>query len=670
MINDLELKNYPFGGDYSPEQWPEELQEKDIRLMQELGVNTVTINVHSWIFDEPAEDAYDFSWLDRVMSRLKKADISVIMATGTTATPAWLYQKDHGILKTDIKGRALKHGVRERFCPTSPTYIAAIEKLVTALASHYQDEKSILLWHLNNELSGFCYCEHCEKEFRIWLERKYGTITALNDAWCTAMWGRYYTSFDDIMAPTELNELYVNVNKEGFDLDSLPTEAIEYARFMSEKHAELFAFESECIKKYVPDAVCTNNFQFRDRFNYHEIAKTLDVIALDIYPNRGESSYEASFNLDAARNFITEDKPFLIMEMSPNHASWAKCCSSKRPGEIGKIAMDNIAHGANSALYFQIRRTPAGFEKFHGAMISHAGHLDTRIAQELKALGADIAKLPLDLQTEGLGAQVAVIHDWDEKLGVEIPCTVQKMIDYSAEVKHYYRYFHDHNINVDVISLDQEFARYRLIVAPMVCMVREEYAQRLENFVEDGGTLVLTYYSGYTNECDYMYLGGQPGPFRKIAGLWVEEIDGARPEDDNSMVFPDGFTCGAGWMCDVIRTEGANILARYGGGYYKDTPCLTENTYGKGTCIYIGTKPDQAGTDRILDMAVGKVGVNPVLSTPGLVRATRRGAYLFLINHGETEETVDLHGELSNVLTGKMERHCVLAANAYAVYRG
>lgn len=669
MISDLQLKNYPFGGDYSPEQWPEELQEEDIRLMQELGVNTVTINVHSWIFDEPEEGVYDFSWLDKVMVRLKRARIAVIMATGTTATPAWLYQKDHGILKTDIKGRALKHGVRERFCPTSPTYVNAIEKLVTALASHYKDEKNILLWHLNNELSGFCYCGHCEEEFRIWLEGKYGTIRALNEAWCTAMWGRYYTSFDDIMAPTELNELYENVNGEGFDLDSLPTEAIEYARFMSEKHAELFDLESKCIKEYIPDAVCTNNFQFRDRFNYHRIARSLDVIALDIYPNRGDPSYEAAFNLDSARNFIEQDKPFFIMEMTPNHASWAKCCAAKRPGELGKIAMDNIAHGANSALYFQIRRTPAGFEKFHGAMISHAGHLDTRIARELKALGKDLAKLPPDLQHEGLSAKVAVIHDWDEKLGVEIPCTVQKMIDYSAEVKHYYRYFHDHNINVDVISLDQEFSRYRLVVAPMVCMVREEYAQRLVKFVEDGGVLVLTYYSGYTNECDYMYLGGQPGPFRKIAGLWVEEIDGVRPEDDNHMVFPDGSTCGAGWMCDVIRTEGANVLARYGDGYYKDTPCLTENTYGKGLCIYIGAKPDQAGTDRILGMAVDKAGVSSVFSAPGLVRATVRGPYLFLINHGDIEETIDLHEELTNILTGEKERSCVLAANGYAVYR-
>lgn len=669
MANGLELKRFLFGGDYCPEQWPESVWEEDIRLMKKLGVNAVTINVHSWAFDEPEEGRYDFSWLDKVVSMLKDAGIGIIMATGTTSAPAWLYQKDHGSMKTDIKGRALKHGVRERFCPTSPSYRKAVRGIVSALAEHYKDESDIVLWHLNNELSGFCYCENCEKEFRKWLGKKYGTIGNLNERWCSAMWGRHYFSFDDIMAPTELNELYVNVNNQGFNLDSLPTEAIEYARFMSDMHAQLFAIESECIKNAIPDAVCTNNYQFRDRFNYHRIAEALDTIALDIYPNRGDASSEAAFNLDIARNFKTQDTPFMIMEMTPNHASWSSICCAKRPGEIARIAINNIAHGANSALYFQIRRTPAGFEKFHGAMISHSGHLDTRIARELKALSDDLGKLPLDLMKESLHAEVAVIHDWDEKLGVEVPCTVQKNIDYGKEVKYYYRYFHDRNINVDVISLDQDFSKYKIIVAPMVCMIREEYAQNLQRFVENGGHLVLTYYSGYTDECDKVYLGGQPGPLRKTAGLWVEELDGVRPEDENELRFADGFSCKAGWMCDVIRPETAKTLACYTKQYYKDSPCVLRNRLGDGLCTYIGAKPDRDGLDYILDDVLSTTDVRPVMKTPALVRASRRGKYLFLINFAEDEQVVPLENEMENVLTGTKETQCRLGANGYAIYR-
>ncbi|MCF0237187.1 MAG: beta-galactosidase, partial [Sphaerochaetaceae bacterium] len=278
MVESPKLNGFPFGGDYSPEMWTDDVLLKDIELMRELGVNTVTLNVHTWIYDEPEEGKFDFSWLDKTIKRLKKENIGIIMATGTTAPPAWLYQKDHKILKTDIKGRAIKHGVREKFCPTSTTYIEAIKKMVSALANHYKDEESIIAWHLNNELSGFCYCEHCEQEFRLWLKKKYGTIENLNNQWCTAMWGRSYTSFEDIYAPTELNELYLNVNGDGFDLDSLPTEAIEYARFMSNAHKNLFELESTIIKSIIPSALCTNNFQFRDRFNYHEIARPLDFI--------------------------------------------------------------------------------------------------------------------------------------------------------------------------------------------------------------------------------------------------------------------------------------------------------------------------------------------------------------------------------------------------------
>lgn len=668
-MNELKLKRIPFGGDYSPEQWPREVWDEDIRLMKELGVNTVTINVHSWIMSEKEDGKIDFSFLDDVVSMLRKADIDIVMATGSVALPSWMYKKDPNVIRTDIKGRKNKFGVRERFCPTSETFLSHVKRFDIALAEHFKDEKGIIIWHLNNELSGFCYCEHCEAEFRRYLKDKYGTIENLNDAWCTAMWGRTYTSFDDICAPTELNEVYINVDEQGFDLDALPTEAIEYARFMSKAHEDLLKMEADCIKAVIPDAVCTNNYQFRGRFNYHTIARPLDIVSLDIYPRKGDDPSIAALNLDISRNFISQGKPFLIMEMSPNHASWATVCAAKRPGEIALSEMTNIAHGANSALYFQIRRTPAGFEKFHGAMISHAGHLDTRIARELKALSADLGKLPLDLLGQTVKAEAAVIHDWDEKLGVEIPCSIQKGIDYTEEVRYYYSYFNRKNIPVDVISLDQDFSRYRLIVAPMLCMIREEYAKALEKFVENGGTLVLTYFSGYTNECDYSYLGGQPGPLRKTAGLWVEEIDGLKPEESNAMVFHDGTRCSVSYMCDVIRIESAETLAVYADDYYSGMPCLTRNRLGKGECIYIGAKPDKEGLWRILDAAVSDSGVKPVLDTPEGVSAAARGDYLFLLNYATEERTVTLPCAMSDVLSGDRKSECTLKPYGYAVLR-
>ena len=668
-MNELKLRRIPFGGDYSPEQWSHDVWKEDMKLMKELGVNTVTINVHSWIMSEREEGRIDFAFLDDVVAMLKENDIDIIMATATTAPPAWMYQKDHGILKTDIKGRASKYGVRERFCPTSVTYRQHVEKFVSALAEHFKDEKSILLWHLNNELSGFCYCEHCEQRFRNYLKEKYGTIENLNERWCTAMWGRTYTSFDDIYAPTELNELYLNVNGDGMDLDSLPTEAIEYARFQSEAHRELFDLETQCIRKFIPDAVCTNNYQFRGRFDYHRIADPIDIISLDIYPEKTDPSYKASFNLDIARNFKKQDTPFLIMEMTPNHASWAKVCASKRPGEIGLYAMTNIAHGADSALFFQIRRTPAGFEKFHGAMIAHVGHLDTRIGRELKALSHDLCRIPLDILGMTLSPEVAVIHDWDEKLGVEIPCSVQKGIDYTKEVMHYYRFFHENNIATDVISLDQDFSKYKLIVAPMLCMLRGEYAEKLRTFTESGGILVLTYFSGYTDECDYMYLDGQPGPLKDVAGLWVEEIDALSPGESNRMVFHDGTSVSVSYMCDVIRDNGAEVLAVYGDDYYEGLPCLTRNRFGKGECIYIGAKPDSAGVDRILSIALSDAGITRGLDTPEGVRAVRRGDYLFLLNYSGEDRTVTLQESMLNVLSDEKTEEVFLPPNGYCLLK-
>lgn len=665
--NKLKLDMLPFGGDYCPEQWSEEIWQKDIEYMHQIGVNTVTINVHSWIVNQPSEDIIDFSFLDKIVSLLSKANIKIIMATSTTCAPAWLYQKDSGTLKTDIQGRKQKHGVREHFCPTSKNYREAVEKMVKALAKHYKNEQNIFLWHLNNEFAGFCYCESCEKHFRQWLKKKYKTIENLNQQWCSVMWGRKYTSFEDIYAPTELNEVYVDAMGPGTTIDSLPTEAIEYSRFMSDMHKELLELEATCIKDIIPNAVCTNNFQFRGRFDYHRMATPLDIVSYDCYPNKREDAYEYDFNLDIARNLQNQDQPFLIMEMTPNHGSWSFVCSAKRPGEVGRIAMDCIAHGANSSLYFQIRRTPAGFEKFHGAMISHCGHLDTRIAKELTSYSNDLKKIPLSIQTQSLNPEVAIIHDWDEKLGVEIPCTVRKLINYSAEVKHYYRYFHDNNYNIDVISLNQDFNKYKLIVAPMITMIREEYAKKLEEFVSLGGTLVLTYLSGYTNECDYMYLGGQPGPLRKVAGLWIEEIDGLADDECNTMVMSDNTELKCSYMCDVIRTETAETLATYKDYFYKGQPCLTKNKFGKGSCYYIGSKLDKPSLDILFNRIIQELKLKPIMTTPDKVYATQRGNLTFVINHSDDEKQIELAKPMHEILSDLTEKKFYLKPQGYLV---
>lgn len=666
--NKLVLDRMPFGGDYSPEQWPKDVWEEDLRMMKELGVNAVTINVHSWIISEPSNGNIDFTFLDSVIAMLKKADVQIIMGTGSTATPDWLYKEDKRTLRTDIKGRAKKHGVREMFCATSISYRFAVQRFVRALAKHYKNEKDIILWHLNNELSGFCYCETCERKFQKWLQAKYQTIENLNAQWCTPMWGRKYSSFEDIVVPSELNEVYIDAVGPGTQIDALPTEAIEYARFVSDMHKELFIMESQCIKEYIPHAVCTNNFQFRDRFNYHNIAQALDVISYDYYPSKNQEPHEYNFNLDISRNFITQDTPFILMEMTPNHASWSNVCAAKRPGEVGRIAMDAIAHGANSSLFFQIRRTPAGFEKFHGAMISHSGHLDTRIARELTAYAQDLAKFPMDLQTMGLGAKVAVIHDWDNKLGVEIPCTIRKGINYSKECAEYYRYFHDNNINVDVISIGQDYSRYAIVVAPMLSMIEESEAKRLEQYVAQGGILLLTYLSGYTNKCDYMHLNGQPGPLRPVAGLWVEEIDGLTDEEQNTMEFGDGTKFTVGFMCDVIRLETAEPLAVFGHYYYRGMPSFTKNTFGKGLCYYLGTKPESQGIDYVLSLLCKKAGISSILKTPRKVFAVQRGKYLFILNHGDEEHDIDLLIDRKNFFTEKIESVCTLGPQGYAVY--
>lgn len=645
----IELFNgIPFGGDYCPDQWDAETWKEDIRIMKHYGVNTVTINVHSWVQTEREEGKFDFTFLGEIVGMLTENGFNIIMGTSTTAIPNWMGKKYPEMILTDINCRRHTPGTRENYCANSPMYREKIAAICNAIAEHFKDNQNIKLWHMANELGHVCYCENCAKNFRTYLKKKFGTLEALNRAWNTAMWGHVYTDWDEIDPPNALNELYgYSEGVRDISIHSLPTEAIEYLRFYSESIRECYDIESAAIRKHIPNALVTNNFQFRT-LDYHRACAASDVISFDSYPKKYEKPYHSALNYDICR-CLHPGKPFMIMEMTPNHASWELCATLKRPGEVTLNALKGLAHGADSSLFFQIRRSRAGFEKFHGAMIAHVGHENTRIGRELCSLGESLKKIQDHLKDTTVDAKVAVICDFESKFGVEIPCTIQKDIQYFDEVGHYYRYFNEHNIPVDAVQATADFSKYDLIVAPMFYMLSKDTGERLDAFVKNGGVFVATYYSGLADLNDEIYPGGYPGLFKEMAGIWVEETDALQTYESNSMEMADvigGGSCACGYMCDVIHPEGASVLATYGSDFYQGTPCLTENHYGKGWTVYIGSKPEAQGVDRILDHCCALAKVQPLGSFPDGIEASMRTGkdhgLLFLFNHNSQDTAVKL----------------------------
>lgn len=637
----------PFGGDYCPEQWDEATWQEDIRLMQELGVNTVTINVHSWVMNQPAEGVFDYSKLDKIVDLLTDAGIRIIMGTATTAVPNWMGKKYPEIMMMDINDLHYTTGRREIYCTNSPDYRREVKTAVEHLAERYQNNQNIKLWHMANEVGIVCYCDNCAKAYRRYLRKKFGTLDNLNEQWTTAFWGHTYTDWEQIDPPKTTTEFAPNMNGiDGFDCHFRSTEAIEYLRFFSESLRECYEIERDAIHKYIPDALVTNNFQFRT-LDYRRVCAASSVIAYDSYPAPDEHPAKSAMCYDICRGLHAPGKNFMLMEMTPSQASWAQTVPVKRPGEVELIALKGLGHGADSSLFFQIRKNRSGFEKFHGAMIDHCGHVNTRTGRELQSLAKKLKAIEPYLSETHVHAKVAVILDFDTMYGVEIPCSIQKRMNYMNEVEYYYRYFNERNIAVDILPATADLSGYSLVVAPMLYMLPESFGQEITRYVQSGGSFVTTYYSGMADLNDCLYPGGYPGILKDVCGLWVEETDALTANQHNrvktdSALGGQDYSCG--FMCDVIHLTGAKSLGVYAEDFYAGTPCICENSFGAGRAIYIGTKLEAGGVDAVLDYAVQGTDVAPVLAAPAGVeiclREGEKHGLLFLVNNTTDLRTV------------------------------
>ncbi|MEZ0536706.1 beta-galactosidase [Caldicellulosiruptoraceae bacterium PP1] len=651
----IKLKEFLYGGDYNPDQWPEEILNEDIRLMKYFNVNAATFPVFSWAKLQPEEDRFDFEWLDKIINLLYENGIYTVLATPTAAQPAWLSKKYPEILPVDEYGRQRKHGARQNYCPNSPVMKEAVRRVAEEMAKHYKDHPSILLWHISNEYGPYCYCEKCEKAFREWLKDKYKTIENLNEKWYTSFWGRTFYDFDEIVVPSFLNE---HVTLLG-TVTCMQALSLDYNRFMSDSLLNLFKIEKESIRKYMPDTPITTNLM-RDYkpLNYYKWAKEMDVVSWDCYPTIKDHPSSIAFQHDIMRG-LKDGQPFLLMEQSPNQVNWQTYNSLKRPGVMRLYSYQAVAHGADSVMFFQWRQARGSAEKFHSAMVPHVMHENTRSGRELKQLGEELKKLNKIIDSK-IDAKVAILFDWENWWALEYSLGPNNSIRYSQHVEYFYKSFFKKNIQVDIINPRSDLSKYSLIVAPLLYMMNEDISKKIEQYVASGGYLITTYLSGLVDENDLIVLGGYPGWLRKILGIWVEEIDSLYPDMKNSIIvnnpsldFNGEFECST--ICDVINLEGANVLATYGKDFYKNTPAVTENTFGNGKAVYIGTKPSEEFLDKLFDYYLNSLNIKPILYVPDGVEVTKRQYenvyFIFVINHNDYEIKINLDKEYYNMLS-------------------
>ncbi|KAB8145515.1 beta-galactosidase [Chloroflexia bacterium SDU3-3] len=622
------------GGDYNPEQWPEATWDDDAALMQQAHYKIATIGVFSWVSLQPAEDTFTFEWLDRVIEKLSNADRTICLATPSAAIPAWMAKQYPDVLRADARGRRVHHGGRTNYCPSSPTYRRLAMQMATKLAERYKDLPNLMLWHISNEYATPCYCDTCAAAFRSWLQNKYGTLDALNDAWWTRFWSHTFTDWEQVDPYYEDGETRLH----GLTID--------YRRFQSDAMLACYQLERDAIRAITPDIPITTNMMGTfPHLDYRAWAKEVDVVSWDCYPAPSGYTGDIGFLHDLNRG-LKDGQPFLMLEQTPSSQNWQTVNALKRPGVMRLWSYMALAHGSDSVMYFQWRRGRGGCEKFHGAVVEHSGRSDTRVFREVSELGAELERLG-DLTIGAVThSKVAVLFDWNNWWAIENAVGPINPKDYVAFVRKHYGALWRKNVSVDIIFSDSALDQYEIVIAPMLYMVKPGVGERIQAFVERGGTFVSTVFSGIANETDLAF-EGYPGPLSKTLGIWVEEIDALYPNQANQIVLADGsgsYACGM--LCDIVHAEGAEVLATYGHDFYEGMPVVTRNRLGAGQGYYIGTDADEMFLDRLYGDLLAEKGIQPLLEAPFGVEVTQREndqhRVLFVLNHNSEPTSLDL----------------------------
>lgn len=633
-----------YGGDYNPEQWlnAPEILEKDIELFLKAKINTVTLGVFSWSVLEPQEGNYQLEWLRKIIDRLFENGIKTILGTPSAARPKWLSDKYPEVLRVRDNGVRNHFGGRHNHCYTSPVYREKVAMINTKLAEEFKDHPAVLMWHISNEFGGECHCELCQAAFRKWLSNQYESIDELNNKWWTMFWSHSYQSFDQIESPSSIGEQGVH----GLNLD--------WRRFVTAQTADFINHEIHTLKKVGVKQPTTTNLMYSvTDVNYDKLAETIDIISWDTYPlwHKKEDiliAYDTGFWHDYMRSL--KNQPFLLMESCPTSTNWQGVSKLKAPGLLEAASLQAVAHGSDSVLYFQMRQSRGSSEKFHGAVINNEGRDDARVFKEVVKTGVDLEKLG-EVYNTATKAQVALIYDVENRWAIsDSQGPRNDGMPYMDMVMKAYRALRRKGFDIDVISMEKEIKDYTLVVVPMLYMLRSGIEEKLEQYVSNGGTVIVTCWTGIVDECDRSFIGGTPHHLQEVVGLYSREIDGLYDWEQNSFVASEQSPFKAEYycknLCEVVEVTTAKVLMTFGSDFYRGYPAVTENQYKKGRAYYICADVEEKFYDDLLDIWTKEVKIKIPFSgkiPPDVevnIRQGEEGKYIFVQNF--SRENVDI----------------------------
>lgn len=593
-----------FGGDYNPDQWPEEVWDEDVRLMTEAGVNTVALGIFSWGRIQPSEDTWEFEWLDRIIDKLGQSGIAVDLATATASAPLWLYERHPEILPKDINGNVINPGSRQSWRATSPVFREYALTLCRMLARRYGNSPFVTAWHINNEYgwnNRFDYSDDAMHAFQQWCKRRYGTVEAVNDAWGTAFWSQQVHAFDEIVLPRHM----------GDDTMVNPSQQLDFQRFSSDALKEFFIAERDAVQAICPDKPCTTNFMVSTDqcgMDYMDWSSEVDFVSNDHYFTPGEDHLDELLCSDSLVDGFAQRQPWYLMEHSTSAVQWRPVNSRKRAGELVRDALAHVAMGADAVNFFQWRQSRSGAEAFHSAMLPHAG-TSTQIFRDICDLGGLLRTLS-DAGMQGSllsRGHTAILFDANSEWATESRTLPSAKLSHWHDVRAWYQALLDLGETADVVPLNADWSAYDVVVLPTLLVCDRNTVNRVTAFAKAGGKVIASYASGLVDGHFHVALGGYPGMLRELLGVYGEEFNivGSIAGVPSTVGLSNGETSKL-WQTVVTAVEPTtSVLVTYEGPdaafwELEGMPAITRNRVGKGYAYYVGCDLDHGDISRLL----------------------------------------------------------------------